>query len=169
MKKNVLLIMAVFLCCVIATQAQNTVANLNETQLKEAKAAEKLFLEHAEEGLLTIEKAAQGIGIKGVAIMLFIPGDSTMSWVSKMKVEGSLTRDNLNFLGIANSKASEMAITLNNSGSKVRPLMHGELGYPGGVIKKIKAGYLLAAFSGGPSELDVVVATKGLEELFKYF
>jgi hypothetical protein len=101
--------------------------------------------------------------------MAFIPGDSTMAWVSKMKVEGALTRDNLNFLAIANSKSSEMALTLKNSGSGVRPLLHGELGYPGGVIKKVNTGYILAAFSGGRSEQDLVAASKGLEELSKYF
>jgi len=159
MKKVLLMVLIVFFGMVLSTQAQNAAA----------KQGEKIFLQHADDCLLVIEKAALEIGIKGVAIMAFIPGDSTMAWISKMKVEGAITRDNLNFLAIANSKTSEMALTLKNSGSGVRPLMHGELGYPGGVIKKVNAGYLLATFSGGLSEQDVVVAGKGLEELSKYF
>ena len=159
MKKVLLMALAVFFGMAISSQAQNAVA----------KQGEKIFLKHADDCLLVIEKEAQSIGIKGVAIMAFIPGDSTTAWLSKMKVEGALTRDNLNFLAIANSKSSEMALTLKSSGSGVRPLLHGELGYPGGVIKKVNAGYILAAFSGGSSEQDFVAASKGLEELSKYF
>jgi hypothetical protein len=43
--------------------------------------------------------------------------------------------------------------------------MTGETGWQGGLIKKGKTGYLIAAFSGGPSESDVNVSQAGLEVL----
>ena len=58
-----------------------------------------------------------------------------------------------------------MAETLKNSGSAGRPPMTGETGWQGGLIKKGQAGYLIAAFSGGPSESDLKVSQAGLEVL----
>ena len=58
-----------------------------------------------------------------------------------------------------------MADTLKDSGSNVRPPMTGEFGWQGGVIVRGKAGYLVAAFSGGKSEDDVQVSRAGVEKL----
>ena len=69
---------------------------------------------------------------------------------------------NANLLAIAYSKAAEMAETLKDSGRADRPPMTGETGWQGGVIQKVKTGYLIAAFSGGPSEADVQVSRAGL-------
>ncbi|HKJ78531.1 MAG TPA: hypothetical protein VKA10_03305, partial [Prolixibacteraceae bacterium] len=51
---------------------------------------EQLFLKHADECLALIEKAAKKESITGVAVIAFIPGDTTGSWTSKMKVVGKL-------------------------------------------------------------------------------
>jgi hypothetical protein len=71
----------------------------------------------------------------------------------------------VNLLAVAYSKAAEMADTLKDSGSAGRAPMTGETGWQGGLIRKGKAGYLIAAFSGGPSESDLKVSQAGLEVL----
>jgi hypothetical protein len=63
------------------------------------------------------------------------------------------------------SKAAEIAETLKGSGSAGRPPMTGETGWQGGLIKKGRTGYLIAAFSGGPSESDLKASEAGLEVL----
>jgi uncharacterized protein GlcG (DUF336 family) len=47
--------------------------------------------------------------------------------------------------------------------------MTGEFGWQGGVIAKVKTGYLIVAFSGGKSEDDVQVSKAGLEVLKSAF
>jgi hypothetical protein len=54
---------------------------------------------------------------------------------------------------------------LKDSGHAGRPPRTGETGRQGGWIKKGKSGYLIAAFSGGPSEADLNVSQAGLEVL----
>ena len=138
-------------------------------QAKSRQNGEKIFLAKAYQSLTLIEQAAEKISIKGVAIVAFIPGEVTDTWTSKMKVVGHLTGDKANLLGIASTKAAEMAATHQNSGSGVRETYSGELGYKGGLIKKVKSGYLIAAFSGGSSEQDLEVAKIGLDWLLKYY
>jgi hypothetical protein len=171
MKKVLLILLVIFLGGFIKTQGQNSSANIYETKhiKKESKLGEKIFIKHAASCLVLIEEAAQNISIKGVAIIAFIPGDTALAWISKMKVVGALTGRNANFLAIAYSKASEMASTFKNSGSGIRDPMKGEFGFRGGVIKKVDAGYILAAFSGGTPEQDLVAANKGLDGLSKYY
>lgn len=72
-----------------------------------------------------------------------------------------------NLLGIAYTKAAEMADTLKDSGSKVRPPMTGEYGWQGGLVTKGKTGILIVAFSGGPSEDDLKVSHAGLDIMEK--
>lgn len=152
-------------------QAQTKLTEVNEvkTKLISKKSAEKIFFKQAAKSLALIEQAAQKLSIKGVAIIAFIPGDVTESWISKMKVVGNLTTESANLLGIASTKAAEMADTHLDSGSGVRKILSGELGYKGGLIKKINSGYILAVFSGGSGEQDLEVAKTGLNWLSKYF
>lgn len=138
-------------------------------QAKSRQNGEKIFLAKAYQSLTLIEQAAEKISIKGVAIVAFIPGEVTDTWTSKMKVVGHLTGDKANLLGIASTKAAEMAATHQNSGSGVHEIYSGELGYKGGLIKKAKSGYLLAVFSGGSSEQDLEVAKIGLDFLLKFY
>ena len=133
------------------------------------KNGEQLFLKNADECLTIIEKAAQKLGITGAAVIAFIPGDVTASWVSKMKVIGRLASPNANFLAIAYAKASEMAVTHKDSGNTERKEITGEFGWQGGVIIKVESGYLVGAFSGGTGQQDANVAKEGLDWLSEQY
>ena len=158
MKKELLLIALVFTYGIIFNASAQT-----------ASSGEKIFIEQADECLAIIEQAAQKMSVSGVAVIAFIPGDVTKSWISKMKVAGALTSSTANLLAIANSKASEMADTYKNSGSGVREPKTGEFGWQGGIIKKVNSGYILGAFSGATGEQDVELAGKGLDWLYKHY
>ncbi|MGH9743622.1 MAG: ThuA domain-containing protein [Candidatus Acidiferrum sp.] len=125
----------------------------------------------ADSALAAMRKRAEELKIGGVAVVAYFEGDKIQSWSSKMAVIGrmrdepSQTDKGANLLGIAYAKASEMADTLKDSGSHVRPPMTGEFGWTGGVIVRGKNGYLIAAFSGGKSEDDVQVSRAGVAEL----
>ena len=158
-------------CIYNASQAQNNLSKVNDNHAKKvsSKKGEKIFFKQADQSLVLIEQAAKKISIKGVAIVAYLPGDVTETWISKMKVVGNLTNGKANLLGIAYTKASEMADTHLDSGSKIREIYNGELGYKGGLIKKVKSGYLIAVFSGGSGEQDLEVAKIGLEWLSKFY
>ena len=85
--------------------------------------------------------------------------------IGRMRDEPSDTSKGANLIGIAYAKAVEMADTLKDSGSQVRPPMTGEFGWNGGVIVQGRNGYLIAAFSGGKSEDDVEVSRSGIAQL----
>lgn len=127
---------------------------------------EKSFVKYSNEALAIMVKKAEELSVKGVAIIGFIPGEITESWITKMKVVGSLANAKSNLLGVAYSKASDMAVTVQNSGTdKTRTILQGELGFRGGLIKKIKTGYIIAVFSGGKTEQDLQIAQEGLNSL----
>lgn len=120
--------------------------------------------------LEAMRKRAAGIGITGVAVVAYFDGEEIHSaWESKMMVCGkrrdspSATGAGANLVAIAYAKAAEAADSLRPSGLAGRPLMKGELGWQGSVIRKGKHGYWIAAFSGGPSEDDVRVSDAGLD------
>lgn len=129
------------------------------------------FDEYSDQALAAMVKKAEELKIKGAAVLAYVQGESVTGWSSKMAVVGSFknapsgNNKGANLLAIAYSKAAEMADTLKDSGSKVRPPLNGEFGWEGGLIRKTKTGYLLASFSGGPSEDDLKVARVGLEML----
>jgi hypothetical protein len=133
--------------------------------------AEKNFDKVANSALLAMRRRAGELNITGVALVAYFEGDTIQSWSSKMLVVGRMkdnptdTNKGSNLLAIAYSKATEMADTLKDSGSQVRPPMTGEVGWNGGVILRGKAGYLIAAFSGGKSEDDVKVSHAGIDTL----
>ena len=85
-----------------------------------------------------------------------------MMVVGRMKDEPTPEKKGNNLLAIVYAKAAEMADTLKNSGSQVRPPMTGEFGWEGGVIVRARGGYLIAAFSGGQSADDVAISHVGL-------
>jgi hypothetical protein len=131
-------------------------------------AAAAAFDGTASAALDAMKARADELHVSGVAIVAYAEGDSVASWSSKMLVVGNMTKPpsgndkGSNLLGIAYSKAAEMASTLKDSGSGVRPPFTGELGWQGGVVAKGKAGILIAAFSGGRSEDDVKISKAGL-------
>ena len=127
------------------------------------------FNDVADQALQAMKQRAEELHIKGVAVVAYSEGDAVQSWTSKMVVVGHLSGppskndpNGTNLLGIAYTKASEMADTLKDSGTHIRPPKTGEYGWPGGVVTRGKTGVLIAAFSGGPSEDDVKVSKAGL-------
>jgi hypothetical protein len=125
----------------------------------------------ADSALVAMSQRAAALKITGVAVVAYIAGDTTRSWSSKMVVVGKMkeapTEKNRgsNLLAIAYAKAAEMAETLKDSGQAGRPPMTGETGWQGGLIKQGRTGYLIAAFSGGPSAADLKVSQAGLDVL----
>jgi hypothetical protein len=125
----------------------------------------------ADAALAAMKKRAAELKSGGVAVVAYFEGDNIQSWTSKMAVVGrmkdapSAGNTGANLLGIAYAKAAEMADTLKDSGSGTRPPMTGEFGWQGGVIARVKTGYVIAAFSGGKSEDDVEISRSGLAVL----
>jgi hypothetical protein len=172
MKKFSLSIMLLLMLGVLQNiQAQSAVSpgNENITGHKKRNTGEKIFVSKADKCLSLMEQAAQKLSVKGVALIAFIPGEVTNSWISKMKVVGTLTDSKSNLLAIANSKASEMADTHIDSGSGSRSPKAGEFGYKGGITKKVSSGYIIAVFSGGSGEQDVEIAKAGMDYLITYY
>jgi uncharacterized protein GlcG (DUF336 family) len=119
-------------------------------------------------------RRAEELKIKGVAVVAYAEGETITGWTSRMAVVGGSVAtepsgDNKgdNLLAIAYSKAAEMAATLKDSGSNARPPRRGEFGWPGGLVIKVKSGYVIAAFSGGPSEDDVKCSRAAVDILSK--
>ena len=140
-----------------------------QTDRENIKTGETIFIEHVDDCLDIMEQAAQKMLVTGVAVIAFIPGDVTTSWISKMKVVGVLANDEANFLGIANAKASEMANSYKNSGTSQQKPLTGEFGWQGGMIRKVKPGYILAAFSGGTGQQDAEISDEALAWLSNYY
>ncbi len=125
----------------------------------------------ARAALTDMRRRAQELGIGGVAVVAYFEGSPIDSWVSRMSVVGRYkdaptSKDpGANLLAVVYSKAAEMADTLKDSGSEVRPTLTGEVGWPGGVIARGRHGYLIAAFSGGEDKDDLQVSRAGLARL----
>lgn len=130
---------------------------------------EEIFNTHVGESLGAMEAIALKHSEKGVAVISFVPGEKTESWNSRMQVVGTLSTETHNFLAVASAKSAEMALTLENSGNVIREPLIGELGYKGGIIKKVKCGYLIASFSGAPAEIDAEISKAGVDFLSKYY
>ena len=136
-----------------------------------SSAARACFERLADSALLAMKTRAEALKVGGVAVVAYFDGDKVESWSSRMLVVGRLkdeptdTQKGSNLLGIAYAKAAEMADTLKNSGSQVRPPMTGEFGWEGGVITHAKDGYLIAAFSGGKSSDDVDISHMGVAQI----
>jgi len=129
------------------------------------------FEDVANRALTAMKQRADALHVTGVAVLAYAEGDAVTSWSSRMLVVGKMTSppsdkskgDNL--LGIAYAKAAEMASTLKDSGSGIRAPYTGEFGWQGGVVAKGRTGWLIVAFSGGPSEDDVKISKAGLDVL----
>lgn len=164
-KLNILLVFLILSGFCLKSNAEVSSANKSSKEVRNK--AEQLFLKNVDECLTLMSEAAKKESVSGVAILAFIPGEITESWISKMKVVGKLADDKSNLLAIAYAKSSEMAVTLKNSGDSSRKIINGELGYKGGAIVKVKSGYLVAAFSGASGQQDFDISKIGLEWLAK--
>ena len=121
--------------------------------------------------ILEMEHHAKKLGVQGVIVVASMDNAGS-SWVSHMKAVSAMKKipehpekesyPGYNFVGIAYSKAAEMADTKLNSGSKVRPAYQGEFGYQGGMIEKTESGFILTVFSGATGEQDLEIATVGM-------
>jgi hypothetical protein len=131
----------------------------------------KKFSAAADAALTAMKKRAAELKVGGVAVVAYAEGDKIEGWTSKMAVVGrmkddpSATAKGNNLVGIAYSKAAEMADTLENSGTAKRAPMTGEFGWQGGLVIRVKTGWVIVAFSGGKSEDDVEVSRSGVEVL----
>jgi hypothetical protein len=166
---SALLIMAVFSTGTKAEPVPPEEGPPDISAVQAEQAGQEIFLAHADRCLAVMESTALDMSVRGVAVIAFIPGDSSLTWISRMKVVGTLADSNANFLAVACSKAAEMADTYMNSGSAGREPLHGEFGYQGGLIEKVGPGYLLAVFSGATGEQDTEIARHGLEQLKQAF
>lgn len=131
----------------------------------------KKFEALADHAIAAMRQRAAELNISGVAVVSYAPGDSIQGWTSRMAVIGrrkddpTATSKGNNLIGIAYAKSAEMADTLQDSGTATRPPMTGEFGWQGGVVTRVRTGYLIVAFSGGKSEDDVQVSRTGLSLL----
>lgn len=171
MKNHFLFVTLAFVSIIgLEVRAQgNSISTIDIPSIEVQKNGEKIFLRRVDHCLALMEETAQKIGVKGVAVMVYLPGEETVSGVSKMKVVGEMTRKNLNFLAVANSKIAEMADTHKDSGSKLREPLIGETGWRGGLIEKVGTGYIMAAFSGGTEDEDIIVSKAGIEGILKFY
>ena len=165
--KKIFLIMVLIITSglYLTTDAKGTAKSKS---MKDNK-GEKIFIAQADKALAVIEEAARKLKINGTAVVAFIPGEKTEGWISKMKVIGFFTNGDSNTLGVAYTKAAEMADTFKDSGSGIRKPLTGEFGWQGGAIKKVEGGYILATFSGASGEQDFAVASEGLNWLYQYY
>ena len=127
------------------------------------------FETQAERTLKTMEEKARALNVEGVAVVAYLEDAATLNWIGRMQVVGKThviipDGKGYNLIAVAWSKASELMITLRDSGNVDRQLLHGELGFRGGAIRPIGRGYLVAAFSGGSSDQDYEISCAGLNE-----
>jgi len=132
------------------------------------------FRAAADKMIGAMERHALKLGVKGVIVVASLDANGS-SWESYMKGVKAIKSipdhpeqaeyPGYNFIGIAYSKAAEMADTKVNSGSNVRPPFQGEYGFQGGSIRKTADGYLLAVFSGATGEEDFEIAEAGIHAL----
>jgi hypothetical protein len=167
-----LFVLPTLLCGAFEARAESTPAAVGASApIEGARESAHIFDEAAGRALTAMKQRAETLHVTGVAVVAYAEGDAVSSWSSRMVVVGKMTSppsekskgDNL--LGIAYAKAAEMAATLKDSGSGVRPPYVGEFGWQGGVVAKGRTGWLIVAFSGGPSEDDVKISKAGLEIL----
>ena len=165
MRRQTFFLLVMLAASTLSAAAQNAPARSSTS--KSATSFDTL----ADFALAAMRTRAEQLKIGGVAVVAYFQGDHLQSWSSKMVVVGrykddpSPTDKGSNLLGIAYAKAAEMADTLKDSGSQVRPPMTGEFGWTGGAITHVKNGYLIAAFSGGKSDDDLEVSRTGLAKL----
>ena len=110
---------------------------------------------------------ARAAGVQGVAVVAWLADGGSLRWESRMQVVDKTVIElpngkGHNLIAIAWSKTAEMMATHQDSGRKDRTLYTGELGFPGGAIRPLGQGFVLAAFSGGTSEQDYILSESGI-------
>jgi hypothetical protein len=149
-------VVALLLLCFLSASCMNE---------RQSGTAATDFERVAGDAVQAMQRRAVEMSAIGAGMVAYIPGDATAGWSSRMVVVGSFIKDDTNLLAVVYTKAAEMADTLKDSGSGVRPKKKAENGWKGGVIRKVSGGYVLAAFSGAASEDDVLISQAGVEVL----
>jgi hypothetical protein len=151
-----------------ARVAQEGSAGGSSPQPAEGTVEHGEFEARSGEALRAVREKAEQLHVGGVAVIACFEGSGLRSWASKMLVVDrykdapSAGNAGANLLAIAYAKAAEMADTLKDSGHAGRPILTGEVGWQGGVVRAWNGGYLIVAFSGGKSEDDVQVSKAGI-------
>jgi len=107
-----------------------------------------------------VEKST-AVNLQGVSAVAVLDSNKTIQLMTADC--GKMFSPGCNYVALACSKIAEMADTLKDSGSNVRPAAHGEFGYTGGTLKAKGDIHYLAAFSGAKGEEDLEIAKYGLE------
>lgn len=127
------------------------------------------FLSVAETALTAMEQRARTMGLIGAAVVVWADLEPARAWTSALRIVGSMTKGTSNLVGIAYTKAAEMADTLRDSGSGIRPPLTGEYGYRGGLIKKCGTGHVMAVFSGATGEQDVEISQTAIQVFAQHY
>ena len=112
---------------------------------------------------------AQAMGVQGAAVVAWATLSPARQWTSHLHIVGSMTSGTNNLIAIAYSKAAEMADTLIDSGSEIRPPLRGEFGCKGGVIRPLAGGHILAVFSGATGEQDVDISLAAFQLFSQHY
>lgn len=142
----------------------NFISFSNETEL--SKEELQLKLEKAAATMVVEAKKAE---IQGAVVVAFVRNENGGEWDSVVRTVGNWIEPpkkeggkGANLVAIAYAKAAEVMRTKKNSGASGAKPFVGENGWMGAGVKQYKDGYIIAAFSGGPSKVDLEVSMKGI-------
>lgn len=124
-----------------------------------------------------MQAEAKRLNIQGAAVVAYVKGAESGEWQTAVRTVGNWIEApkqegarGANLVAIAYAKAAEALRTKKNSGASGAPPLIGENGWMGAAIEEFNGGYVIAAFSGGPSKIDLEVSKKGIsffKELMK--
>ena len=129
---------------------------------------------HLESAAALMKQEAALVKIQGAAVVAYVENAESGEWRSAVRTVGNWVEApkkegarGANLVAIAYAKAAEALRTKKNSGaSGAKPLV-GENGWMGAAVEPFRGGYVIAAFSGGPSKIDLEVSKKGIAEFIK--
>lgn len=122
-------------------------------------------------GFEAMAKEIEQRTLQGTAAIAYLEDAQTIDWQMSIRVFGKIESapndldQGWNLIGMACSKAAESISTKIKSGSDVRPLRHGEVGFMGADVQKCGNGYVVAAFSGASSEEDFAVSQAAIASI----
>lgn len=131
-----------------------------------------MFSERSNTALREMEVYANSLGIVGVGVYLEADSNQPKDIYSVLRIIGATKTiaDDLSgysFIPIAYSKIAESLETGLNSGNMTRPLITGEFGWKGSTLITIDNITIITAFSGSTEDIDLEIATVGLNSVSK--
>lgn len=116
-----------------------------------------------------MQAEAKLVKIQGAAVVAYVKGSESVEWQTAVRTVGNWIEApkqegarGANLVAIAYAKAAEALRTKKNSGASGAPPLIGENGWMGAAVKPFNGGYVIAAFSGGPSKIDLEISEKGI-------